>query len=144
VLPAQDPQSTVKPENLALIRDAMVDVTRPGGTAAAAFNKAPYPVAAKTGSAQVVGMKQGEKYDERRMKKEHWDNALFIAFAPADDPKIAVGVMVENGQHGGSTAAPIARKMFDYYLLGKEPPQAEKALPKPDESAPADAEEEHD
>src|SRR6185503_19486008 len=128
-----------KPENLALIREAMTDVTKPGGTAAAAFAKAPYAVAAKTGSAQVVGMKQGEKYDERRMKKEHWDNALFIAFAPADDPKIAVGVMVENGQHGGSTAAPIARKMFDYYLLGKEPPQAEKALPKPDESAPADA-----
>jgi penicillin-binding protein 2 len=144
VLPPDDQQATVKPENLALIREAMTDVTKPGGTAAAAFAKAPYAVAAKTGSAQVVGMKQGEKYDERRMKKEHWDNALFIAFAPADDPKIAVGVMVENGQHGGSTAAPIARQMFDYYLLGKEPAQKEKALPKPDEPATDAEDEEHD
>jgi penicillin-binding protein 2 len=65
-------------------------------------------------------MKQNEKYDEKRMKREHWDHALFIAFAPAEAPKLAMAILVENGQHGGSTAAPIARKVFDYFLLGKK------------------------
>jgi penicillin-binding protein 2 len=100
-------------------------------------------VAAKTGTAQVIGMKQGEKYDERRLKKEHWDHAIFIAFAPADDPKIALGILVENGQHGGSTAGPIAREVFDYYLLHKEPVRKQVA-PKPDESAPDVEDAEHD
>ncbi len=128
----------VKPENLALIRDAMVDVTKPGGTAAQMAVGAPYSIAAKTGTAQVVGMKQSERYDEKRMKREHWDHALFIAFAPADDPKLALAILVENGQHGGSTAGPIARQVFDYYLLGKRP-QSKIAPP------PLDApEEEHD
>ncbi|HXF78160.1 MAG TPA: penicillin-binding protein 2 [Usitatibacter sp.] len=115
-----------KPENIALIRAAMVDVTRPGGTASAAAQGAPYSIAAKTGTAQVVGMKQNEKYDEKHLKREHWDHALFVAFAPADDPKLAMAILVENGQHGGSTAGPIAREVFDYYLLGKKP-----ATPKP-------------
>ncbi len=122
---------TVKPENLALVRAAMVDVTRPGGTASQAAQGAPYAIAAKTGTAQVIGMKQGEKYDEKRMKQEHWDHALFIAFAPADDPRLAMAILVENGKHGGSTAGPIAREIFDYYLLGKRP--ARKELPKPSE-----------
>jgi penicillin-binding protein 2 len=141
--PPEDSQPVVKPENLALVRSAMVDVTRPGGTAVAAFNGAPYAVAAKTGTAQVIGMKQGEKYDERRLKREHWDHALFIAFAPADDPKLALGILVENGQHGGSTAGPIAREVLDYYLLGKEP--VRKDRPTADASTPdTDEAEEHD
>ncbi len=111
----------VKPENLAFVRAAMADVTKPGGTAAQAGAGAPYSIAAKTGTAQVVGMKQGERYDEKRMKREHWDHALLIAFAPADDPKLALAILVENGQHGGSTAGPIARAVFDYYLTGKKP-----------------------
>jgi penicillin-binding protein 2 len=114
-------EAAFKPENLALIRAAMVDVTRPGGTAARAGAGAPYSVAAKTGTAQVVGMKQGEKYDEKRVKEAHRDHALFIAYAPADEPKIALAILVENGGHGGSTAAPIAREVFDYHLLGKKP-----------------------
>jgi penicillin-binding protein 2 len=121
----------VKPENIALVRAAMVDVTRPGGTASQASAGAPYSIAAKTGTAQVVGMKQGERYDEKRLKQEHWDHALLIAFAPADDPRIALAILVENGQHGGSTAGPIARQVFDYALLGKRP--VKKALPKPEE-----------
>jgi len=111
----------VKPGNLAIVLSAMVDVTRPGGTAAQLGAGAPYSIAAKTGTAQVVGMKQGERYDEKRMKREHWDHALLIAFAPADDPKLALAILVENGQHGGSTAGPIARAVFDYFLLGKKP-----------------------
>ena len=104
-----------------LVRDAMVDVTRPGGTAAAAGAGAQYKFAGKTGTAQVVAMKQNEKYDERRVLERHRDHALFIAYAPADAPTIALAVLVENGGHGGSTAAPIAREVFDFYLLGKEP-----------------------
>jgi penicillin-binding protein 2 len=119
----------VKPEYIALVRAAMVDVTRPGGTAAQAGAGATYAIAGKTGTAQVVGMKQGEKYDEKRMKQEHWDHALFIAFAPADEPKLAMAILVENGKHGSSTAAPIAREVFDYYLLGKRPKEKVKLNP---------------
>ena len=111
----------IKPENLALIVNAMVDVARPGGTAARAAAGAPYAIAGKTGTAQVVAIKQGEKYVESRVAERHRDHALFIAYAPADDPKIALAILVENGGHGGSTAAPIARALFDYYLLGKLP-----------------------
>ena len=99
----------------------MVDVTRPGGTAVRAAQGAPYLVAGKTGTAQVIGMKAGEKYDEKRVKERHRDHALFIAYAPADAPRIALALLVENGGHGGSTAAPIAREVFDYHLLGKRP-----------------------
>ena len=104
-----------------LVKAAMVDVTKPGGTAAGAGRGAQYTFAGKTGTAQVVGIKQGEKYDESKVQERHRDHALFVAFAPADQPKIAIGILVENGGHGGSTAAPIARLVFDYYLLGKVP-----------------------
>jgi penicillin-binding protein 2 len=115
-----------KPEHLALVKAAMVDVTRPGGTAVRSAQGAPYLVAGKTGTAQVIGMKAGEKYDESKVKERHRDHALFIAYAPADDPKIALALLVENGGHGGSTAAPIAREVFDFHLLGKRPPGKQK------------------
>ncbi|MGZ5096539.1 MAG: penicillin-binding protein 2 [Usitatibacter sp.] len=121
----------VKPEYIDFVRAAMVDVTRPGGTATATGQGAAYAIAAKTGTAQVIGMKQGERYDEKRMKQEHWDHALLIAFAPADKPTIALAILVENGRHGGSTAGPIARQVFDYYITGKKP--VPKPLPKPEE-----------
>jgi len=111
----------LRPENIQLVRDAMVDVTRPGGTAAAAGAGASYKFAGKTGTAQVVAMRANEKYDERRVLERHRDHALFIAYAPADAPTIAMAILVENGGHGGSTAAPIARAVLDFYLLGKEP-----------------------
>ncbi len=110
-----------KPEHLELVKSAMIDVSRPGGTAARAAQGAPYLIAAKTGTAQVVAMKSGEKYDEKRVRERHRDHALFIAYAPADDPKIALALLVENGGHGGSTAAPIAREILDFHLLGKRP-----------------------
>jgi penicillin-binding protein 2 len=110
-----------KPENIQRIKAAMVDVTRPGGTAGRAGAGAEYVFGGKTGTAQVVAMKQGEKYDEKKVAERNRDHALFIAFAPASSPTIALGILVENGGHGGSTAAPIARKIFDYYLLGKVP-----------------------
>jgi len=111
----------LKPGNLELIRQAMVGVMSSGGTAAAAGAGAPYLIAGKTGTAQVKSIKQGARYDERRTAIQHRDHALFIAYAPADNPKIVLAVMVENGGHGGSTAAPIARKVMDYWLLGKLP-----------------------
>jgi penicillin-binding protein 2 len=126
-----------KEENVRLVRDAMADVTKPGGTAAGAGMNAKYLFAGKTGTAQVIGMK-GQKYDEDKVNARHRDHALFIAYAPADDPKIALAVLVENGGHGGSTAAPIARQVLDFYLLGKEPPP-----PAPDAAEP-EAETEND
>jgi len=75
-----------------------------------------YTIAGKTGTAQVFGIKQDEEYDEKTVSKKLRDHALFISFAPVTNPEIAVAVIVENGGHGGSIAAPIARKVMDYYL----------------------------
>jgi penicillin-binding protein 2 len=111
----------IKPEHIALIKRAMTAVTLPGGTAAYAGSGAGYPFAGKTGTAQVIGIKQGERYIEKNVNERHRDHAWFIAFAPADKPRIAMAVLAENAGHGGSVAAPIARKVIDYYLLGKEP-----------------------
>lgn len=122
VLPPQPLHNIqLNPADLKAVIAAMVDVNRPGGTAAAAGAGAPYLIAGKTGTAQVIGIKQGAKYDAARIRESHRDHALFIAFAPADAPRIAVAVLVENGSHGGTTAAPIARAVTDYYLLGKLP-----------------------
>jgi penicillin-binding protein 2 len=109
------------PSNIDIVRRGMIDVTLPGGTAASVGANAGYAIAAKTGTAQVIGIKQNEKYNEHSIDERHRDHALFIAYAPADDPKIALAVIVENGGHGGSAAGPIARKVMDYYLLGKLP-----------------------
>lgn len=114
--------------HIQLVTEAMVDVLKPGGTAAVAGAGAQYRIAGKTGTAQVVGMKQNEKYDEKRVLERHRDHALFIAFAPAEAPKIALAVLVENGGHGSSSAAPIARKVMDFYILGKEPPGEAKPV----------------
>ena len=115
-----------KPEYVKLVQDAMAEVTKPGGTAARTGAGAPYSIAGKTGTAQVIGMKQGEKYDERRVKERLRDHALFISYAPADNPKLAIAVLVENGSHGATTAAPIAREVYDYFLLGKVPAERMK------------------
>ena len=124
VVPEVKPEFNLNlnPEHVALIKSAMVAVTQPGGTAAQASAGAPYTIAGKTGTAQVVGIKQGEKYNASQLSERNRDHAWFIAFAPADKPKIAMAVLVENGGHGGAVAAPIARKLMDYYLLGKVPP----------------------
>jgi len=109
----------LKPQNLEVIRRAMVGVNKEG-TGARAFAGASYEAAGKTGTAQVYSLK-GSQYKEGGIKKELRDHALFIAFAPADNPKIALAVLVENGGFGAQSAAPIARMVIDYYLLGKLP-----------------------
>ncbi|MDO9051610.1 MAG: penicillin-binding protein 2 [Methylotenera sp.] len=119
--PVVQDKITLNPDNMDIVRRGMVDVTLPGGTAASIGANAGYSIAAKTGTAQVIGIKQNEKYNEHTINERHRDHALFIAFAPAEDPKIALAVIVENGGHGGSAAGPIARKVMDYYLLGKLP-----------------------
>ena len=112
----------LKPEHLALVKHAMTAVTLPGGTAAYAGSGASYSFAGKTGTAQVIGIKQGEKYVAKDISERNRDHAWFIAFAPADKPRIALAVLAENAGHGGTISAPIARKVIDYYLLGKVPP----------------------
>jgi penicillin-binding protein 2 len=94
---------------------------RPGGTAARSAAGAAFTLAGKTGTAQVVGIKQGARYDATQLAQKHRDHALFIAYAPAENPTIVVAVMVENGGSGSGTAAPVARAVFDYYLTGKRP-----------------------
>jgi penicillin-binding protein 2 len=100
----------------------MLDVVEgPRGTARRIRTDA-YRIAGKTGTAQVFTVGQSEEYDEDKIDKKLRDHALFIAFAPADDPRIAVGVLIENGGHGGAVAAPIARRIMDVYLMGEQPP----------------------
>jgi penicillin-binding protein 2 len=120
-----------KPLNIAtdeqwdVIYDGMVGaVTQPGATAYLAFLGARYKLGGKTGTAQVVTVKQTEstKHQDADVRKR--EHAWFIAFAPVDDPKIAISVLVENGGFGGSTAGPIARKVLDTYLLADEPKTA--------------------
>ncbi len=114
----------LNPDNLTHVQNALIAVTRPGGTAALAGMGAAYTFAGKTGTSQVVGMKQGEKYVESKVQERHRDHALFVTYAPVESPRIALAVLVENGGHGGATAAPVARLVMDYYLLGKLPEEA--------------------
>jgi penicillin-binding protein 2 len=122
-----------KPVNIAtddqwnVIYDGMVGaVTQPGATAYLAFLGARYKLGGKTGTAQVVTVKQTEstKHQDADVRKR--EHAWFIAFAPVDDPKIAISVLIENGGFGGSTAGPIARKVLDSYLLADEAPEPKK------------------
>ena len=106
-------------KNIDEIKRGMVGVNTEG-TGARAFANAGYVAAGKTGTAQVFNLK-GAKYDEHGTKEHLRDHALYVAFAPADKPRIALAVIVENGGFGAQSAAPIARQVFDYYLLGKRP-----------------------
>ncbi|MBP8276140.1 MAG: penicillin-binding protein 2 [Propionivibrio sp.] len=113
-----------KKQNIETIKKAMVGVNTEG-TGARAFAGAEYVSGGKTGTAQVFSLKGGE-YFAHKLKEELRDHALFIAFVPADKPKIAMAVLVENGGFGAQSAAPIARMVMDYYLLGKSPHGAAK------------------
>lgn len=107
-----------QPKNWDKMFAAMRDVIHsPKGTAQRLGRSSPYQMAGKTGTAQVISIAQDASYDEDELAERHKDHALFIAFAPVDDPKIAIAVIVENGSHGGSTAGPIAKATMDAYLL---------------------------
>jgi penicillin-binding protein 2 len=104
-----------KPENVAVIRDALGAVVQ-AGTSARAFAGAAYASGGKTGTAQAVSIGEGQKYDRARMGERQRDHALYIAMAPLDDPKIVLALIVENAGWGAEAAAPIARRVFDYWL----------------------------
>ena len=118
----------LRPDYVALVKQGMVDVNRTG-TGRGAFAGAEYVAAGKTGTAQVIGIKQNEKYDARRIAERFRDHSLFMAFAPLDNPRIALALIVENGGFGAQAAAPIARKVFDYALLGKLPKDTVEPFP---------------
>ena len=107
-----------KIENINMIKKAMSLVTKEGGTAAFIGRNSSYDMSAKTGTAQVFGLKKGEVYDESKLPDKLKDHALFIAFAPTENPRLVIAIVVENGGHGGSTAGPIAKTVFDAYLSG--------------------------
>jgi penicillin-binding protein 2 len=134
---AIEPQSThsieLKRENLDVIRRALIDVTL-SGTASQAFAGAPYQTAGKTGTAQVYSLR-GAKYQSSAIDERLRDHALFMAYAPAKQPKIAVAVLVENAGWGGSVAAPIARKVFDAWLLRDQKPVPAAAVVQPQRGA---------
>jgi penicillin-binding protein 2 len=126
--PQLSSQVPLRREWVEFVKRAMAGVNKEG-TGARAFAKAEYASGGKTGTAQVVGMKQGEKYDEAKIAERHRDHSLFIAFAPVDNPVIALAVIVENGGFGARAAAPISRTVLDYYLLGKLPPGLQEPTP---------------
>ena len=118
-LSPQQPSGAYTPEQFEIMVRNLTDVVHgEGGTARGIGWNAPYKIAGKTGTAQIKGIGQAESYSESRTAEHLRDHALFIAFAPVDDPKIAIAVIVENGGHGGAVAAPIARKIMDQYLIG--------------------------
>jgi penicillin-binding protein 2 len=108
------------PEHLSVVRNGLVGVTT-GGTSAQVFAGAPYTSAGKTGTAQAVTIGQKDKYNASKLSEHQRDHALYMAFAPADAPRIAVAVVVENAGFGAAHAAPIARRVFDYWLLDQYP-----------------------
>jgi penicillin-binding protein 2 len=122
----------LKPEHVEFVKRAMAGVNKEG-TGARAFAGASYTSGGKTGTAQVIGIKQGEKYVESKVAERFRDHSWFIAFAPVESPKIALAIIVENGGFGARAAAPIARAMLDYYLLGTLPPGMQPA-PEDDEA----------
>ncbi|MEP7327873.1 MAG: penicillin-binding protein 2 [Betaproteobacteria bacterium] len=127
VAPQPTHRINAKPEHIAFIKNAFVGVNREG-TSAAAFLNAKYVSGGKTGTAQVYSLK-GEKYSAGKIDERLRDHAWFIAYAPADKPRIALSVLVENGGFGAQAAAPIARKVLDYFLLGKTEPGPAPAVP---------------
>ena len=115
-------QLDLSPENMEVIKKAMVGVNLEG-TSATSFVGASYTSAGKTGTAQVYTVKQNEKYNANTVDERMRDHALFIAFAPAENPKVALAMVVENSGFGAQNAAPIARRVFDFVIMGQYPSQ---------------------
>jgi len=109
-----------KPENVAVVRQGLIGVAKEG-TSARVFAGTPYQSAGKTGTAQAVTIGQKDKYNASKLEEHQRDHALYMAFAPADNPQIALAIVVENAGFGAAQAAPIARRVFDYWLLGDYP-----------------------
>ena len=120
--PVKDATDQIDPTIWTYIHKAMGNVVHSTmGTAKSISRGLTYTMAGKTGTAQVVSIGADEDYDKSKLKKSQWDHALFVAFAPLENPQIAISVIVENGEHGSSTAAPIARRVIDAYLSESQP-----------------------
>uniref|UniRef100_UPI0018EB2C6A penicillin-binding protein 2 n=1 Tax=Ralstonia sp. ASV6 TaxID=2795124 RepID=UPI0018EB2C6A len=136
-VPTESYRIPLKQANIDVIKRAMVGVNQ-AGTAAKAFIGAQYVSAGKTGTAQVFSLGKNEKYSHHALPENKRDHALFEAFAPADHPKIALALIVENAGFGAASAAPIARAVMDYYLTGKWPTELLASAPKPQPQPPVD------
>jgi penicillin-binding protein 2 len=136
-VPKDDGRINVPQADIDIVKRAMVGVVT-SGTASKVFIGAPYQAAGKTGTAQVYSL-QGANYKGHAIPENLRDHALFIAFAPADNPKIALALIVENGGWGAEVAGPIARHVLDYYLIDRQKPGAEAAAVAAAASATADA-----
>jgi penicillin-binding protein 2 len=126
VQPAEPVDLGFKPEHMAVVRNAMVSVTQ-DGTSARVFAGAGYSSGGKTGTAQAVGIGAKERYNAAKLEEHQRDHALYMAYAPADNPRIALAVVVENAGFGAASAAPISRRVFDYWLLGQYPSEEDMA-----------------
>ena len=129
VTPVEQPPAEnlgYKPAHIAVIRDGLVSVVT-SGTARGVFAGAVYQAAGKTGTAQAVTQAQNTKYNARALEEHQRDHSLFMAYAPANDPKIALAVIVENAGWGAGAAAPIARRVFDYWLADQYPSEEDLA-----------------
>ena len=126
-VPKESSRIQLKQENIDVIKHAMAGVPIEG-TSKAVFINAGYESAGKTGTAQVIGIKKGEKYNASNIALRFRDHALYTAFAPLDKPRIAIAMIVENGGMGAAGAAPIAKLALDYFLLGKRPDDKSKEL----------------
>lgn len=124
----------LKQENIEVVKRAMAGVVKEG-TAARVFGGAGYVSGGKTGTAQVIGIGKNEKYNAAALAEHKRDHALYTAFAPVDNPKIVIALIVENAGFGASAAAPIARKAMDYFFLGKKPVSevSTRGMPEPDD-----------
>ncbi|KAF1046138.1 MAG: Peptidoglycan D,D-transpeptidase MrdA [Herbaspirillum frisingense] len=136
-VPKESYRIPLKQENIDFIKRAMVGVIKEG-TGRAAFAGAPYESGGKTGTAQVVNIAKNQKYDSKKLSRIYHDNGLYIGFAPADAPRIAIAAVVENGGWGAGVAAPLVRKAMDYFMLGKRPNEPIKSVA-PAEPVTADA-----
>ena len=121
------PPLQLNPAHVEVVRHAMYGVTQEG-TSTRVFTGAGYQSGGKTGTAQAVGIRQNEKYNASKMDEYLRDHSLYTAFAPVDDPKVALAIVVENSGFGAEAAAPIARRVLDYLLLGLYPSREDLAL----------------
>ncbi|WP_343585586.1 penicillin-binding protein 2 [Herbaspirillum sp.] len=138
-VPKESYRIPLKQENVDFIKRAMVGVVKEG-TGRAAFQGAPYESGGKTGTAQVVNIAKNQKYDSKKLSRIYHDNGLYIGFAPADAPRIAIAAVVENGGWGAGVAAPLVRKAMDYFMLGKRPNEPIKSVAPADTAVEAPAE----
>jgi penicillin-binding protein 2 len=124
----------LKPEHVEAVRKALYGVTVEG-TSTRVFAGAPYTSGGKTGTAQAVGIRQNEKYNAAKLEEHKRDHSLYIAAAPIDAPTVVLAVVVENAGFGAEAAAPIARRVFDYLLLGQYPSEEDLAATREGKSA---------